>query len=176
MLVFTLSNTTILSLAPILISLLSLAVSMMAMRRSKEAREGEIAQTYFSEYGSPQMFQDLQILSPLRGKLDHAFLKEFQEKRSFDPRMQEIDAARRRVKTHYLTPIRLYRQKLISESVFMMIIDSRGIRLLDSVVEPLTRVTDNLTNPELADFEYVKGFAHRLKWMFQYSEDDKVHV
>jgi hypothetical protein len=158
--------------ASLFLSVLAITLSAFALRRSRTAREGDIAQDYFSEYGSPQMLKDLKILGELKGKIDDDFLIKFKVERFSDLHMKEIDDARRRVKTHYLKAVWLHRRNLISEALFLTVIDSRGILLLPKVVGPLTRITDNLTNPELADFEYIQKCSRKLRWVSEYQEDN----
>jgi hypothetical protein len=147
-------------------------VSLAAARQSNKAHEAEVAHTFFAEYGSPEMLNDMVILSKFRKDNPKDFVEKFIAGRFTDPLMKELDNARRRVKTHYLKAVGLRRKKLISDALFISIIDSRGILLLHKVVIPMTIKTDNPSNPEINDYKYLEKYHRQLRWCTEYKDDD----
>jgi hypothetical protein len=154
------------------ISLVATTVQKRSADQSRKTNEATVAHTFFAEYGSPQMLNDMILLSQFRKDNPEDFAEKFIAGRFTDPLMKELDNARRRVKTHYLKAVGLHRNKLISNALFISIIDSRGILLLQKVIIPMTIRTDNLTNPEINDYKYLEKYHHQLRWCTEYKDDD----
>lgn len=139
--------------------------SVPNMRRSRQTQEARMALESWEEYGSDEMLAALKLLSDFQKAHPDDYCKILVERRNSDPSVIDVDKARRRVKTHYLKALWLYRNNLISETLFSCMLDTRGIALLYNIVRPMTNATDP-NNPEMPDFEYLHEYRHNLRWKY----------
>ena len=116
------------------------------------------------EYGSTQMRDDLILLRKFQEQYPTNFTEKLIEGRKSIPEVIEVDNARRRVKTHYLKPVWLHRNKHISDTAFYNMTDSWGIELFQTIVRPMSIAIDNKHNPEIADFDHLASHLRNLKW------------
>lgn len=131
------------------------------IRVSVVAQWGQLALASWEEYGSSQMLSDLTLLAEFRKQHGEDFARKFNAGRHTE--YGDVDQARRRVKTHYLKAVWLHKKGFVPDEIFLAMIDSRGINLLQNVVGPMTNETDP-NNPEMPDFDHIHQHRGKLRW------------
>jgi len=105
---------------------------------TQRATEAQLLSTFMREYASQDMLYALRVLRNWRSNQGDEFAEKWHKAlEQVSPDAQEVDQARRRVSSHFIMALHLYKSRYVKRRFLRAICDVDGINVLYDIVEPL---------------------------------------